>query len=1059
MKTRHIFLFFAFVATLSSCVKENQIDGYGTPIQFGARTSLSNRSKTAYSGDINASDMERLDWENSDVIRIISNEVSEPSSKYSDYGITLKNNNDKYSYATAAPYNAEHGLIWGSGTHHFFSLYPAPLSSGSLAISDSKGLATTTLPADQSTTQSRTGKTESYYARMDLAYMTAATSAASGTESVELSFTPIVTTFYVTVVNTTGAAMTLRRVALSSGINAMTATWRTSFTDANVRTYTFSEASSWVSTPTRTEANSTVYADFNGVSIAQNGSLTVALFAIPKDITQLSLKITSDETGEITLPLKYQGNWIPFTGGNKHNISNVSIPGVTYDLDVDKDVITYDYTGVSSSAQQFTVTATKTIGSNVKTLPWKTQIKNSSNVWVDLDGNCPAWLSGFPLNSTGVTTYSHTYQEDVDPQPVVSHEDRLKSNKVYDSSGAVYDNSQKANALDLSRYNLISRRQETMRTTANTYIVAAPGWYKIPMVYGNLIENNETVGKACKGARWALGHLDYFKKSTDANIYLGVNYPWLQSSFLDHCQIHWEKYTHWNGSSAVTEGRQWSSGSDVGVVTDLELNTSEEYMYFKVDENMIRPGNVLLATYNADGDCCWSWQIWITDQSMSLIQVGTNNVMPVNLGWVDDTEGQYYQERSAVLKFVATEVAGLESREMTVIQPEFERVSTSGWQTYYQWGRKDPMSAGVTNTYNDDGVLNKSILHPSNIMYDESTSGGEKYYDWTSANYNNLWDSQNTQWSTPTDQLPDHKTVYDPSPRGFSVSPDAAWDSFSTNGYERFENGLFFYTSANRDATIFFPASGYMNFTNAQMTSVGTDGFYWSTRPGDQAQQRASYSLRFNKSGSDVITVIPKDYYATSPYTTKSYRACAYSVRPVLYNVSASDSDVITGASTNEIVFADYDNEYWGWNSDTNLKSGVTKTAGDVSIYVKGNNTLSANDPKYIASEEAIVLSNNNEMTVSVAAGHQIIAITLVLTENDGTLVLGIPSYADLTAASSPENGGGFTDGAGRKGRNANWNIENYSNNVFTPSANSVTFTTAGTGGSRHISAIIVTYK
>ena len=1049
----------ALLTVMTSCLKETGRDGFGKPVSFGAKASISSSTKTSYSGDLHASDMERIDWENTDIIRIISNEVSEPSEKYADYGITLESNEDKYSYATAAPYGADHGLIWGSGTHHFFALFPNPSSGNTLAISGGNGLATTTLTADQSTTQTRTGKNETYYANMDLAYMTAAVSAASGTESVELAFTPIVTTFYVTVVNTTGAAMTLRRVALSSAANAMTATWRTSFTDANVRTYTFSEGGSWVGTPTRTDANSTIYADFNGLSVAQNGKVTLALFAIPKDITQLSLSVTSDETGEITLPLKYNNNWISFTGGNKHNISNVPVPSVSYTLTVDKSALTYDYLGVAGTDQQFTVTSTKTIGANTRPAGWKTQIKNSSDQWVDLDGNCPAWLANFPLNSTGITTNSQTFEEDVTPQPVVSHEDNLKAGKVYNSSGIEYDNSTKANALDLSKYNFINHRQESMRTTANTYIVAAPGWYKIPMVYGNLIENNTTVDIACKGSRWALGHLDYFKKATDANIYLGINYPWLQSSYLDHCQIHWEKYTHWNGSSAETTGRQWSSGSDIGVVTDLELNTSEEYMYFRVDPDMIRPGNVLLATYGSDNDCCWSWQIWITDQKMDLISVGSNNVLPVNLGWIDDTEGQHYNERSEVLKFVSTEIAGLETGEMTVIQPEFDRVSTSGWQTYYQWGRKDPLTPDAMNVYNDDGTLNESIKHPSNIMYDESTSGSDEYYDWTSANYNNLWDSQNNSWATPTDQLPNHKTVYDPSPRGFSAPPDAAWDSFSTNGYEKFENGLFFYTSNSHDETIFFPASGYINY-NATVISDKFDGtsgsgYYWTIRPGNNTQRRASYCLRFNRNSGGNISIVSKQFDAVSPFNTMAYRANAFSVRPVQYNVSASNSDVITGYVTKEIVFADEETA-WGWTSDQNLKGPVSKDDGDVTITVKGNNTFSANDPTYSASAHTIILDSQNEITVSVPSTGQIISISISFAADDGNSANQVKA---LSAESSPNNGGGFTDGNGRKEKNANWNIESYTNNTFTPEANSVRFYTGTSlNGTRKITGISVTY-
>ena len=787
------------------------------------------------------------------------------------------------------------------------------------------------------------------------------------------------------------------------------------------------------------------YVDFTNFTLS--GGATVLNLPVPTG-TYNTVRIEAQNAAGATLAnfgVTANINWDCERAWGKKLTNSV------YVLEVDKTQLTYGQDGIAGNGQQFTVTSSRTEGAVQNPAPWKTQIK-VDGTWVDLADACPDWLSSFPRNSEGITTLSQRFGINIGDQPVMSHEARLKAGKVYTESGAAYDNSEKANALDLSKYNFITRRQETLRTSANTYVVSAPGWYKIPLVYGNNYENGYVVDDACKGKMWALGHLDYFKKSSDANIWLGINYPWMQESFRAHSRIHWEKYTHWNGTEAVTEGRQWSSGSDVGVITGVEINQSEEYLYFHVDEDMIRPGNVLLATYEDNdgsyGDLTWSWHIWITDQDMTLKPLGTNQVLPVNLGWIDDTEGQYYPERSAVLKFVSTESPNVESFEMEITQPAFERISTSGWQTYYQWGRKDPLSEGVINVYDDDGALNKSIKHPTNIMYDTSTSGGDKYYDWTSANYNNLWDSQNMKWKTPTDALPDHKTVYDPSPRGFSVSPDAAWDAFASYGYKVLaDKGIIFYTNSGKSDSLFFPASGYIFYEDALLKNEKMDGCYWTTRPGDNVQKRASYSLRFRQSGNSA-SIVYKNYAATSPFTTEAYRAYAYSVRPVLYNVSAQASDVIEGSQMQEIIFADHATE-WGWTTDTNLKSGVTKVVDDITLYVAGENTFSANDPKYIVADQAITLNNKNVLRVSVPAGKQVIQINLYFANGDGR--------AEITATSSPNTGGGFTDGSATK--DAIWRIDSYSGGVFTPIANVVTFRTSTTGSGRKIYGLSVIYK
>ena len=1085
------FTIWAILATctvLSSCVREQLGGDLGKEIKFTARAQSAHMTKTNYSGKtttVGLQEVERIDWEDDDVIRILSdNAATSSNSHYADYSITLTENKDRYSYASAAPYGTDHGLLWGEGTNSFFSVFPVPGKDYDFTISGGNGLFECTLPANQSYTTLRDGANESYYGDMDhLAFMTAATTTTSEGNNITLSFTPIVTTFYVTVTNATGKLMKLQKVSLSSAANTLTATWRTSFTTANVRTYSFMEGSNWVETPTRTNSNSTIYAEFNELSINNGDDITVALFAIPKDITQLTLSVTTVETGEISLPLKYEENWLSFTGGNKYNLNNLGLPPVSYSLTVNENLLKYDYTGVATSDQEFTVTSTKTIGTSTKPAPWKTQIKNSSDEWVDLDGNCPDWLDDFPLNSEGITTNDKTYKENVDPQPVTSHIDRLKANKVYTSSGDEYDNSTQENAIDLSKYNFITRRQEAQQTTANTYIIASPGWYKIPMVYGNLFENNNIIADACKGSAWNLGHLDYFKKSTDANIWLGINYPWLQSSFLHHAGIIWEKYTVWNGtdaSASTTYGKGSSAGipvsSSMGVINNLHLGEDNKYMYFYVDPTNIRPGNALLATFNNNNTCCWSWQIWITDQKMNTIQVGNNDVLPVNIGWIDDTEGQYYAPRSAVLKFVSTEVENLETDEMTVTQPEFERVSTSGWQTYYQWGRKDPMAENVIFTYDDDGAMNRSIKYPNDIMYDASTKGVEddgtnKYYDWTSANYNNLWDSQFNDWKKPSDVLPNHKTVYDPSPRGFSVAPDAAWDDLVKYGYTSFENGIFFRTTSGGSETIFFPASGYIQYDSGTLANAKTGGYYWTIRPGDNTQRRASYSLRFYKPDGGALSIVPKEWDIKSPFETAAYRAYAYSVRPVLY-IGGTGSGTIEDVTTTDIIFEEYEHA-WEWDiKNAGIGTGyhrfedtenapIIKEVGDVKISIRTtNNTYSHTfDPAYYFDNHYLLLENHDELKVSVPSGHQIIFITLILASNDGVEILGIPSYATITAESSPENTGHFTDGRGRKGESATWEIHSYTNGVIDPSANEVTFTTDDTGGNRKITGISVTYK
>ena len=645
---------------------------------------------------------------------------------------------------------------------------------------------------------------------------------------------------------------------------------------------------------------------------------------------------------------------------------------VTDALGAAVSMLTYDGTGAATDAQAFTVTHARSIGSTASPLAWKTQIYDeTANAWVDLEGNCPDWLENFPLNSTGATTAdgtisdtpapAHTYRVNVGEQPVTSHEDMLKSAPALGNESA---------PLDLSKWNFVTKQTEP-RYTANCYVVQAPGWYCFPLVYGNGIENNVVARASYEGKTLQAGHLDEFKKKDDFSIYAAPDAPWLQDDlFTDYhhgVRLQWQKYSYWDESSqtVVTAGNNYNNEYDVAsdtpqtvanpqqVIKNLAVyqGTDGWYIKFYVDPETIRPGNALIASLDRDNDICWSWHIWITDQDMSPVTVGSNQVLPVNLGWVDLEKGLFYAERSRKLKFVSTEKEGVESDEITVIQSEYEKESTTGWQTYYQWGRKDPLAEKLTRVYDDDGLLKEAIKHPNNIQYDAGHKSGVTYYDWTSANYNNLWDSKWTDYGVSSSNLPVHKTVYDPSPRKFCVSPEI-W-AFGSLGHEgAFDNGYYFHTSGASDETLFFPASGYMDFMDAQIKSEGTEGRYWTTHAAAGTQQRESYCLKFT--GTTVNDV----------YSALMHRSYGYSVRPVSFNLIAPAPSET--AKRKEVAFGTF------WSSDqislNNKSITVVDDSNHTLFTISFKNLGVFNPPQYKAAGQYVELDQHNSMTVTASS-------------------------------------------------------------------------------------------
>jgi len=342
---------------------------------------------------------------------------------------------------------------------------------------------------------------------------------------------------------------------------------------------------------------------------------------------------------------------------------------------------------------------------------------------------------------------------------------------------------------------------------------------------------------------------------------------------------------------AVTNGinlRTTGLSDPYQVITQLSLQQEEGHWFirFYVSPTTIRPGNAMIASIgggnglSGTNNITWDWNIWITDQNMTPINVtdGEHNysydALPVNLGWIDTAEGLYSPESSAVIRFVNIS-GGAErctSEAVTIRQSDRDAVSTTGWQPYYQWGRKEPLVPGLFEVAGGDNELKDLIPFPYRMYQDEILGSG--YFDWSQNNYNNLWDSKWTSYETMGTALPNHKTVYDPSPRKYCVPPENAWSALVPVDLESFTGGYFFKTW-NGSSSIFFPASGYINYDGTNRTeTIPLTGYYWTGHANGRTNTRTSFAFYFQNGA-----VYPP---SKTPAITH-HRANAYSIRPVRY--------------------------------------------------------------------------------------------------------------------------------------------------------------------------------
>ena len=186
----------------------------------------------------------------------------------------------------------------------------------------------------------------------------------------------------------------------------------------------------------------------------------------------------------------------------------------------------------------------------------------------------------------------------------------------------------------------------------------------------------------------------------------------------------------------------------------------------------------------------------------------------------------------------------------------------NGNNPYFQWGRKDPMlpGNGVGDTdktcfttedryqfaYQDHGEplnttdIKEYIKNPHKFNPKLEMDG--RYY--------NLWSTDNERIDANDEVV--IKSVYDPSPVGYSLPASNAFTGFTTTGQNvgywytpftpeqlaqlningNFDKGYYFYRQPNKQGNIFwFPASGRRYLESGRLREVTTDGWCWMAGP------------------------------------------------------------------------------------------------------------------------------------------------------------------------------------------------------------------------------------
>ena len=530
-----------------------------------------------------------------------------------------------------------------------------------------------------------------------------------------------------------------------------------------------------------------------------------------------------------------------------------------------KENKTFDYQGNETNSEAaFEVTSYRQAPDGTKQpVAWKVtkyeEWDYTTNNWVTRAAK-PAWLGNIADQGTGVAGSAESVNTSVEAATIT---DRLK-----EYNDVLKNATPKGTASN--PYNLANPSGNGARNyieeSANCYLISAPGYYCIPLVYGNSIRDN-------------MWNTNSSKSSAPAGT------PYVLETFKADDRDISNPYIDQNLGGGMTGGTVvWEDKPNLVRPSSFNITPgTPNFLEFEVKREDIQNGNAVIGVLRSG--IAWSWHLWF-DHADALDVIPVKNYDGTIYKFTRNTLGQAYT------KYEATSYDKPRKARLTVEQQAGNNhtktssfveitqnpgVNKEGFATLYQFGRKDALPG--TDTFYPNGKtsadpsfkvvagaqsIGTTINNPG-IMYLARDPYNQVYANTWSANNTNLYNSSND---------PIVKTVYDPCPAGFHIPSSMAGTGFTTTGAGTpnssefniegiWSKGWNFKTNIG-GATIFFPALGVRDDGTGTLNSVGIGAYYWTALP----------------SGSQDAFAICFDEVGIGPQAA-GIRGGALSVRPV----------------------------------------------------------------------------------------------------------------------------------------------------------------------------------
>ena len=598
-------------------------------------------------------------------------------------------------------------------------------------------------------------------------------------------------------------------------------------------------------------------------------------YMIPQDLDdKVTAEVLFTDGSKITVPLK--GSWKAGTT-RTYKLSEKNSSWTYTITATDPNAVAYNATQANYKIESY-----REVNGTKQSVAWKVvgYSVDNGNTWSTTK---PSWLKSLSKeqgNGGAVAEQGTATLATADIVDLVAERNKGLQNAAPLGTAAV-------------PYNLSNATgAAAVQNTANCYVISAPGHYMIPLVYGNAIKNGGTNRSA-----YATSSLPVTNVGTALNPLVDHN----GKSITDP----WIEKTNGKANNGINTAQvTWADEKDLVMLSGTPIYrdaSGNAFVKFEVKKENIKSGNAVISVKKGS-TTLWSWHLWFAPKNaLDKITVANKQGNKYDftneaLGWKPTAwKGTPYSTPRTV-KVKVEQIQGnngVKQYAVITITQNPATTSRTGYTTLYQWGRKDafpgksgqPAQGTITWNAGSNMYMQTIIQNPQNYYTAGYNKDGSlnaeaffaKYYT-----FYNLW-SMNQKDKVTMNQANSQtvvKTIYDPSPVGFSVPANDAFTGFTENGLnggrmnmdgtdnaQTYNNnfGHNFWTNSSKTETIFFPATGYREAKDGNIVSYyGNYGDYWTATPTDMNNGSVM--------GFDVNSVSP---------LYRNIRAFGFAVRPV----------------------------------------------------------------------------------------------------------------------------------------------------------------------------------